>query len=278
MAVSFLSVSNFTAFLGIKTDNLSMRSIWSGSIGFGLVNIPVKLYSASQSHEGLDLDMLHKEDHSPIRYARICREDGEEIAYEDIVKGYEYKKGDYIVLSQEDLKKADAKKTKTIEIKQFADETEIDSRYYDKPYYLEPDKGAERAYALLRDALARSNKVAVAKYAMRARDNMGAIKPIGNALVLNQMRFPADLRNPADLKFPEQKADKQELEMALALIKQLDKPFIPEDWHDTYTEELEAVIEEKAKGHKPKPHGKEPETTRVKDLMSTLKASLDTSK
>lgn len=255
-----------------------MRSIWSGSIGFGLVNIPVKLYSASQTHEGLDLDMLHKEDRSPIRYARICREDGEEIPYDEIVKGYEYKKGDYIVLSQEDLKKADAKKTKTLEIKQFADEEEIDSRYYEKPYYLEPDKGAERAYALLRDALAKTGKVALAKYAMRARDNMGVIKPIGKALVLVQMRFPTDLRSPTDLKFPEQKAGKEELEMAIALIKQLDKPFIPEDWHDTYTEELEEIIEEKAKGHKPKAHGKEPQETNVKDLMDTLRASLESGK
>jgi DNA end-binding protein Ku len=255
-----------------------MRSIWSGAIGFGLVNIPVKLYSASQSHDGLDLDMLHKEDHSPIRYARICREDGEEVPYDDIVKGYEYRKGDYVVLTQEDFKKADAKKTKTIEIRHFVDEAEIDSRYYEKPYYLEPDKGADRAYALLRDALAKTNKIALAKYAMRARDNMGAIKPMGNALVLNQMRFPADLRNLADLKLPDQKAQKEELEMAVALIKQLDKPFIPEDWHDTYTEELEEVIEQKAKGQKPKTHGQAPKDTKVKDLMSTLKASLENSK
>jgi DNA end-binding protein Ku len=255
-----------------------MRSIWSGSIGFGLVNIPVKLYSASQSHDGLDLDMLHKEDHSPIRYARICREDGEEVPYDDIVKGYEYREGDYVILTQEDFKKADAKKTKTLEIRQFVDEPEIDSRYYEKPYYLEPDKGAERAYALLRDALAKAGKIALAKYAMRARDNMGAIKPIGDALVLNQMRFPSDLRSPADLKFPKDKAKKEELDMAMALIRQLDKPFIPEDWHDTYTEELEEVIEEKAKGQKPKARGKAPEDTKVKDLMSTLKASLESAK
>ncbi|MBX4197386.1 Ku protein [Candidatus Saccharibacteria bacterium] len=255
-----------------------MRAIWSGSIGFGLVNIPVKLYSASHPREGLDLDMLHKEDHSPIRYARICREDGDEVPYNEIVKGYEYKKGDYIVLTQEDFKKADVRETKTIDIKQFADEEEIDSRYYEKPYYLEPDKGAERAYALLRDALERSGKVALAKYAMRARDNMGAIKPVGRALVLNQMRFPADLRNPGELKFPGEKAKAEELKMAMALIKQLDKPFIPEDWHDTYTEELEEIIEQKAKGHKPKAKGKEPKDTKVKDLMATLKASLNESK
>lgn len=222
--------------------------------------------------------MLHKEDHSPIRYARICREDGEEIPYDEIVKGYEYKKGDYIVLTQEDLKKADVKEAKSINIKQFVDEEEIDSRYYERPYYLEPEKGAERAYALLRDALDKSGKVALAKYAMRARDNMAAIKPLGKALVLVQMRFPADLRNPTDLKFPEAKAQKEEIEMALALIKQLDKPFIPEDWHDTYTEELEELIQQKAKGHKPKAHGKEPKDTKVKDLMATLKASLDEAK
>lgn len=255
-----------------------MRAIWSGSVGFGLVNIPVKLYSASQAHDGLDLDMLHKDDHSPIRYARICRQDGEEVPYDEIVKGYEYRDGDYVVLTKEDFKKADAKKTKTLEIKQFVDESEIDSRYFEKPYYLEPDKDAERAYALLRDALAKSGKIALAKYAMRARDNMGAIKPIGDALVLNQMRFPADLRSPADLKFPKEKAQKEELQMALALIKQLDKPFIPEDWHDTYTEELEEIIEEKAKGRKPKTRGKAPRETKVKDLMSTLRASLDSNK
>ncbi|MBX4201996.1 Ku protein [Candidatus Saccharibacteria bacterium] len=255
-----------------------MRAIWSGSIGFGLVNIPVKLFSASRAHEGLDLDMLHKEDNSPIRYARICREDGEEVPFDEIVKGYEYKDGDYVVLTKEDIKKADVKKTKTIDIKQFADEEEIDSRYYEKPYYLEPDKGAERAYALLRDALEKSGKVALAQYAMRARDNMGAIKPIGHALVLNQMRFPADLRNPSELKFPTEKAKAAELQMAIALIKQLDKPFIPEDWHDTYTEELEEIIEEKAKGHKTKQKGKEPKDTKVKDLMDTLKASLNETK
>jgi len=255
-----------------------MRAIWSGSIGFGLVNIPVKLFSASQPHDGLDLDMLHKQDHSPIRYARVCRQDGQEVPYDEIVKGYEYRDGDYVVLTQEDFKKADAKKTKTIEIKQFVDESEIDSRYYEKPYYLEPDKGAERAYALLRDALAKSGKIALAKYAMRARDNMGAIKPIGETLVLNQMRFPADLRSPAGLKFPKGKAQKAELDMALALIKQLDKPFIPEDWHDTYTEELEDIIEDKAKGRKPRTRGKTPQETKVKDLMATLRASLDTDK
>jgi DNA end-binding protein Ku len=253
-----------------------MRAIWTGSISFGLVNIPVKMYSGARSHEGLDLNMLHEKDHARIRYARICRKDGKEIPYDEIVKGYEYKDGDYIILTDKDFEKADAKKTQSLEIKQFVEEAEIDSRYYDKPYYLEPDKKAERAYALLRDALKESGKVALVKYAMRARDNMGAIKTIGNALVLNQMRFPADVREFGELKLPpKNSAKKEEVDMALALVKQQTKPFIPEDWHDTYTEELEEIIEEKAKGKKPAKRGKAPADTKVQDLMSTLKASLE---
>lgn len=256
-----------------------MRSIWRGSISFGLVNIPVRLFSASQVHEGIDLDMLHKEDHSPIRYARVCRSDGEEVPWDEIVKGYEYRDGDYVVLTPEDLKKADVEKAKTIKIQQFADESEIDTRYFEKPYYLEPEKGADTAYALLREALERSGKIGLAKFAMRARENMAAIKPVGKVLVLNQLRFPADVRSPADLNLPDKKAATEgEVKMALALINQLNKPFIAEDWHDTYTEELEEVIEEKAKGHKPKAHGKPPKDTKVKDLMATLKASLEDAK
>lgn len=252
-----------------------MRALWSGSISFGLVNIPVKMYSGSRSHEGLDLDMLHKEDHSPIRYARICRKDGQEIPYDDIVKGYEYQDGDYVVLTDKDFEKADATKTKNITLKQFAKESEIDSRYFDKPYYLEPDKGGEHAYALLRDALEISGKIALGTFAMRARDTMGAIKPFGKGLIFNQMRFPADIRGTGDIKFPSDKPAKEELAMANKLIDQLTKPFIPEDWHDTYTEELEDIIEEKIKGKKPSGKAKrETKPTSAHDLMATLKASL----
>lgn len=255
-----------------------MRAIWTGSISFGLVNIPVKMYSGSRAHEGLDLDMLHKKDHSPIRYARVCRKDGQEIPYDDIVKGYEYQDGDYIELTDQDFKKADAHRAESIEIKQFVGEDEIDSRYYDKPYYLEPGKGAARAYAVLREALEETGKVAVAKYALRARDNLAVLKPYGNAIILNQLRFPADLREAGDLKFPEKDtATKEEIKMARQLINQLSGHFIPEDWHDTYTEELEEIIKEKAKGHKPKKRSEEPAPTQVADLMSTLKASLDKS-
>lgn len=257
-----------------------MRPIWKGSISFGLVNIPVKLFSGTHPREGLDLDMLHKEDHSPIRYARICRHDGEEVPWDEITKGYEYKEGDYIELTKKDFEKADARRTKTIDIQQFVDEREIDLRYFDKPYYLEPAEDAYKAYALLREALERSGKVALAKFVLRARENLALLKPVGEAIILEQMRFPTDLREPADLKFPSNKAaSEKEVEVALQLIQHQTKHFIPEDWHDTYTETLEEIIEEKAKGHKPKTaRSKAPKETKTKDLMATLKASLEADK
>ncbi|HSX29538.1 MAG TPA: Ku protein [Candidatus Saccharimonadales bacterium] len=252
-----------------------MRPIWNGSISFGLVNIPVRLFSGTNPREGIDLDMLHKTDHAPIRYARICRKDGEEIPWDDIVKGYEYKDGDYIVLSQKELEELDTKKTQTIDIQQFIDEASMDIRYYEKPYYLEVVKGGEKAYVLLRTALEQSKKLAVAKFVLHQREHIAVIKPFGRALVLVQMRYPTDLRDPGQLQLPASKdiTDK-ELEMAVKLIKQETKPFIAEDLHDTYTEELEELIKAKTKGHKPKAHAKAPEQTDAADIMSALKASL----
>lgn len=253
-----------------------MRALWTGSISFGLINIPVRLYSGSDSRDGIDLRMLHKKDLSPIRYSRVCRKDGKEIPYDQIVKGYEYQDGDYITLEEADFKKADAEKTTAIEISLFADAREIDIRYYDKPYYLEPAKGAEKPYALLREALAKSGKVAVARFVMRGREHLAAITPVERALVLEQMRFTDELRRPTGLKLPTGgHVAASEIELAMKLVKQLSGAFIPEDYHDTYTEELEEIIEEKAKGHKPKPHGKAPTITKSHDLMATLKASLD---
>lgn len=252
-----------------------MRPIWNGSISFGLVNIPVRLFSGTNPHEGIDLDMLHKDDHSPIRYARICRKDGEEVPWDDIVKGYEYQEGDYIVLSKKELDSIDAKKTQTIDIQQFVNEGDIDIRYFEKPYYLEVVKGGEKAYALLRAALQKSNKIALAKFVMHEREHIAAIKPVGRALVLNQMRFPSDLREPGELHFPTDKEiSNKEVEMALKLVEQETKPFITEDLHDTYTEELEEMIKDKAKGKKPKKTTKAEPVTSTKDLMSALKASL----
>mgnify|MGYP001035363570 FL=1 len=253
-----------------------MRPIWNGSISFGLINIPVRMYSAANPRQGIDLDMLHKADHAPIRYARICRKDGQEIPWDDIVKGYEYQEGDYIVLTKKEMEELDVAKTQTIDIQQFVDEGEIDIRYYEKPYYLEVDKGGDKAYALLRVALQKSGKLALAKFVLHEREHVGVIKPVGRALVLNQMRFPTDIREPGELSLPTDKGlTDKEIEMALKLIKQETRPFIAEDLHDTYTEELEELIKAKTKGKKPKKISTRTlEATTAKDLMAALKASL----
>jgi DNA end-binding protein Ku len=253
-----------------------MRAIWNGSISFGLVNIPARIYSATNPHEGIDLTMLHKDDHAAIRYARICRKDGEEVPWEDIVKGYEYRDGDYVVLTKKDLDSIDAEKTQTIDILQFVDEADIDIRYFEKPYYLEVIKGGEKAYALLRAALQKSGKLALCTFVLHERQHVAVIKPVGRALVLNQMRYPSDLREPGELHFPTDKdlTDK-EVDMACKLVKQETKPFIAEDLHDTYTEELEEMIKAKTKGKKlTAPKTAKPKDTTATDLMSALKASL----
>ena len=252
-----------------------MRPIWTGSISFGLVNIPVKMFSGVNPHEGLDLDMLHKADHAPIRYARICRKDGEEVPWDDVVKGYEYREGDYVVLTQKDFDKANPRKTETVDITQFCDAPEIDLRYFEKPYYLEPVKGGDKAYALLREALHESGKIAIVSFVIHEREHLGALVPLGRALILNQLRYPTDLRSGDNLKLPTTSdVTKRELEVALKLIKQETKPFIAEDYHDTYTEELEEIIKAKAKGHKLTAKSAKPRSTTPTDLMATLKASL----
>lgn len=251
-----------------------MRSIWNGSISFGLVNIPVEMFSGINPREGLDLDMLHSKDNGAIRYARICRKDGEEIAWDDIVKGYEYHDGDYVVLTQKDFEKADIHKTQTIDIQQFVDTPEIDIRYFEKPYYLEPTKSGAKAYALLRAALEKTQKLALACFVIHEREHLGVIIPVGKALVLEQMRFPADLRLATDLKFPDDKVDAKELGIAEMLINRQTKPFIPEDFHDKYTEELMHIIDQKVKGTHPRTHGKQSKPTTAGDIMAKLKASL----
>jgi DNA end-binding protein Ku len=252
-----------------------MRAIWTGSISFGLVNIPVKLYSGAESDDNVDLRMLHGKDQAPIRYAKICSEEGIEVPFNEIVKGFEYSEGQFVIVTDEDFKAAQGEKTNTIDITEFTDEDQIDVRYLEKPYYLEPTKGGEKAYALLREALKQSNKLAIAKFVLRNREHLAALKPVGAIVVLNQMRFPAELRSPGGLKLPDAALAKPaELDMAQALIKQLTKPFIPEDFHDTYTEELEDRIQAKIK-HEPVPEGKPATTKPVGDLMAALKASLE---
>lgn len=252
-----------------------MRPMWSGSLAFGLVNIPIRLYSAT-GEKGIDFDFLHKKDLSPIRYAKVCKADQEEIPNEDIVRGFEYRKGDYIVVTDEDFERANVRRTKTIEIVDFVAQEEIDTVYYEKPYYLEPDRGADKPYALLREALRKSGKVGVAKFVFKNREHIAVIKPKDDMIVLNQLRFKSEIREAEGLNLPsaEQVTDR-EMEMALALVSQLTETFKPEDYKDSYTEELKRVIEEKAQGKTPEVRGEAPEPTPVIDLMAVLKASLE---
>lgn len=251
-----------------------MRSIWSGAISFGLVNIPIKLYSAAGENK-LDFDMLAKDDHSPIKYKKVAVSDGREVNFKDIVKGYEYEKGQYVILDDEDFEKAQAKKTKAIDILGFVMEEEIDPVFYDKPYFLEPDKNAAKPYALLREALRETKKVGIAKYVLRNREHLAALKPVGNVILLNQMRYYRDIRDYNELSLPSAEIiTDPEKEMAKMLIDQLSQDFQPEKYRDTYIQELKEIIEAKAKGQPVEAKGAAPEPTRVDDLMATLKASL----
>ena len=200
-----------------------MRAIWTGSLGFGLVNIPIKMFSAVQDST-LDLDMLDRKDHSNIRFKRVNEKTGKEVAWENIVRGY-YLNDRYVVLDKSDFEKVIPEKTKHIEIKHFVDETEIDSMYFEMPYYLQPDKTGARAYALLRDAFKKTGKVGVALFVMHSREHICIIKAKDDVLVLNRIRFDEEVRSPDELDLPSIKSKADELKMAVTLINQLSGPF-----------------------------------------------------
>ena len=254
-----------------------MRSIWSGAISFGLVNIPVKVNSAVDAGAGLELDMLSKKDMAPIRYARIDTKTGKEVAWKDIVKGYEYAKGKYVVITDEDFKKASPEKSKTIDIIQFVKEEEIDPIFYEKPYYLVPDKGADKSYHLLIKALDETKTVGLAEFMMRNRVHVCALKSYNGVLLLNQMRYADEIREVPDVeKSKAERISPKEVQLATKLIQQLTDKFKPEDFKDTYIAELKKLIKAKAAGKDI--HVAEPKraTATVKDLMEVLKQSLDT--
>jgi DNA end-binding protein Ku len=252
-----------------------MRSIWKGSISFGLVNIPVQMYSASKEKE-FSFVMLHKKDLSQIKYARICKLEDKEVPWSEIVKGYEVAKGDFVVLEDSDFEKADIKKSKTIEIIQFIGEDEIDSIYFVKPYFLEPDKNAGKTYSLLRDALKKSKKVGLAKYVIKNREHLAILKVFEDMLVLNEVRFQNELVIPQDLKIPpSSKQIVKEMDIAMQLVDQLTMPFDPTKYKDTYSDELRKIIKQKAKGKPIHPKSEAPSSTKVQDIMSLLKASLE---
>ena len=252
-----------------------MRSIWTGAIGFGLVNIPVKLYSATQGSE-ISLDMLDKNDQSRIKYQRINEKSGKPVEWNDIVKGYKLE-NDYVILDEKDFEAANAKKTKTIEISDFVAEEEIDSIYYEMPYYLEPDKSGVRAYALLREALKKTKKVGVASFVMRSKEGLAILRPSGNVILLNRIRFQEEIRDYTELHLPDApEIKKAELDMAISLIDQLTSKFDISAYKDTYTAELMRVINEKAKGKVPTAPKMKVVHSSTEDLMAQLKASLGT--
>jgi DNA end-binding protein Ku len=251
------------------------RPSWRGMISFGLVNVPVNLYTAVKP-EIHAMNYLRKDDLCPISYRKVCRVTGEEVPFKDIVKGYEYRDGDFVVLDDSDFEKADVKKTSAIEVEAFVDEAEIDPRYIEKPYYLEPQAKAHKPYALFRDAMARAGKVGVGLFVLRDREHLVMLKPEGNAIMLIQLRFAATVRDPAGLDLPGQvDVPKAQMELALELIKKFGGTFKPMAFKDTYAASLRAIIAAKAKGkaiHVRKE--KAPRETEVEDIVSKLKESL----
>lgn len=252
-----------------------MRSIWEGSISFGLINIPVRLYTASRERK-LAFHFLHKGDLCPVKYLKICKTTGEEIPYNEIVRGFEYEKGNYVILEDKDFEKADVKKTHLIDVFQFASEKEVDPIYFEKPYYLEPQKSSQKAFVLLREALKKTKKVGVAKFVLRAREYLGLVRVSGDLIILNQLRYADEIVDPKDLILPESGIlQKKELGIAVKLVDQLSEKFKIDEYHDTYTEALEKIIDIKAKGRVPKAHGKMPvPVTEMEDIMEKLKQSL----
>jgi len=251
-----------------------MRPIWTGAIGFGLVNIPVKLYSATESST-LDLDMLDKKDHANIRFMRVNEKTGKEVPWENIVKGYKLPNDEYVVLSDKDFESASAKKTKTIEITDFVKEEEIESVYYETPYYLEPEKSGARAYALLREALVKSGKVGIASFVMRSKESLAILRANEKVIILNRIRFYEEIRDSADLNLPSKVEVKaNELKMAISLINQLTAKFDISKYKDTYSADLMKVIKAKSKGKPVKASKLKVVHSKSKDLMDQLKASL----
>src|SRR2546423_6243087 len=257
-----------------------MRAIWKGSISFGLVNIPIVLYPATKKEE-LSFRLLRKSDLSPVNYKRVAEKDGKEVPWDQIVKGYEYEKGKYVVLKDEDFQRVDLEATQTVDIQDFVDLDEIDPIFFYRPYYLEPQKGGDKAYALLRDSLAQKKKVGIAKVVIKTRQYLAGVKPEDGALVLELMHFADELADTSKLHIPKKvEVGKREMTMANALIDSLSSKWNPEKYHDEYREALMEVIEEKVEAggkeieEKPK---KAPKPTKVIDLVKVLQKSLEQS-
>src|SRR5438132_5514797 len=256
------------------------RAIWMCSISFGLVNIPIALYPATQREE-LKFRLLRKSDLSPVNYKRVAEKDGKEVSWDQIVKGYEYDKWKYVVLKNEDFQRVDVEATQTVDIQDFVKQEEVDPVFFYKPYYLEPQKGGDKAYALLRDALKKSGKIGIAKVVIKTREYLASVKPENGALLLELMHFAEELADTNKLHVPKKvELCKREMDMATALIDSMSSKWNPEKYRDEYREALMGIIEEKVEAggkeieEKPK---KAPKPTKVIDLVEVLQKSLEQS-
>jgi DNA end-binding protein Ku len=255
-----------------------MRSIWKGAISFGLVTIPVKLYSATEQRD-VAFHQVHREDAGRIKYKRVCTKDGEEVPYSDIAKGYELPTGEIVVLTDEDFENLPLTTSRRIDVLLFATEEQVDPIYFNKSYYLEPEAQGTKPYVLLRDALEDSGKVAVVKVALRQRESLGTLRVRDGVFVLETMLWPDEVREP-EFKFLEEDVDlrPQELQMANSLIDSMAGEFDPTEYKDAYREALQSVIDAKVEGREVVPQEAEEEAPAASDLLSALRASVEAAK
>ena len=257
-----------------------MRALWKGAITFGLVTIPVSLFPATRREE-LKFRQLRASDQSPVNYKRVAEADGKEVPWDQIVKGYEYEKGKFVIIKDEDFARVDVEATQTVDIMNFVSMDDVDPLLFYKPYYLEAAKGGDKAYVLLRDALLDTGKIAIAKVVIRTRQHLAAVKPQKKGLMLELMHFPKELIDVSEFNEPAEKTvGKAEMQMAKQLIESMTTDWEPEQYNDEYHEALEKLIEEKIEHPEkeaPAP-AKKRQATNVIDLVSVLQESLQQSK
>jgi DNA end-binding protein Ku len=254
-----------------------VRAIWKGAISFGLVNIPIGLYPATRREE-LKFRLLRGSDLSPVNYKRVAEVDGKEVPWDEIVKGYEYEKGKFVVLKEDDFNRVDIEATQTVDIIDFVNLDEVNPMFFNKPYYMEPEKGGDKAYVLLRDALKETGKIGIAKVVIKTRQHLAAVKPQEQGLVLELMHFVNELVDISNIKLPSTRdVGKKEIDMAKALIESMTDKWDPEKYHDDYRERLEELIEEKVEhgGELPAKKPAARKSTKVIDLVSVLQQSLE---
>ena len=250
------------------------RAIWKGSIAFGLVNIPVELHTAVRDSRPR-FRMLHAEDKSPVKFERVCAREGRPVAWEDLVKGYEYEKGRFVVLTREDFRAAALEKTRTVDIRSFVKPDEIDDRFFETSYYLTPVKGGERAYVLLREAIRQAGLVGIATIVLRDAQHLATLEVIDRAMVLTLMRYAEELVDIGEFSFPDLDVRKPELQMARTLVEQLADTWDPSQYTDQYRANLMKIIKSKLHGKAPKlVEAVEPRDAQVVDLMERLRRSL----